>query len=213
MWFQKESKPWAVPDLGEIRKRSRLVAIDDQDFPYEPLFKRDGYTLEVWREVENLHHLETGYYDLILLDLQGVGIEESADHGLGIIRHVKAVNPTQLIIAYSAGDFSLKHQQFIKLADSTLEKGDDYFRFKEMVDKLLRKRFSKDFYLGKILELTAGSPYQIGQLPAQADKALSTGKVEALDKYLATHLPSKETVGRIMAVVNAGVALYRMYNG
>jgi CheY-like chemotaxis protein len=47
--------------------------IDDQDFPYKELFERDGYTVTKWDDVHDLAQLESGEFDLILLDLLGVG--------------------------------------------------------------------------------------------------------------------------------------------
>lgn len=59
-----------------------MLVIDYADFAYQSLFERDGYTMEKWSDVDDLPKLEAGYYDLILLDLQGVGREQSAEQGL-----------------------------------------------------------------------------------------------------------------------------------
>ena len=33
------------PTLQQIVDRARILVIDDQDFPYQTLFKRDGYNV------------------------------------------------------------------------------------------------------------------------------------------------------------------------
>lgn len=60
-------------DLEAIRKQAKILVIDDQEPPMLTLFKRDGYHIERWAEIENLSRLTDGNYDVILLDIQGVG--------------------------------------------------------------------------------------------------------------------------------------------
>jgi CheY-like chemotaxis protein len=101
MWFFSSRPKWPEVPVEELRRRARLLVIDDQVFTYKDLFERDGYTIERWPDVEDLPRLESGAFDLILLDLQGVAKELSAEQGLGLLRHLRKVLPTQLVIAYS----------------------------------------------------------------------------------------------------------------
>jgi CheY-like chemotaxis protein len=100
---------WPQPTIDEIRKRARILVIDDQEFPYAKLFERDGYSIKKWDDVDNLTELEQGDHDLILLDLQGVGKAESAEEGLGILKHIRTRRPAQIIIAYSNADWPLRN--------------------------------------------------------------------------------------------------------
>lgn len=128
---------WPVISLDEIKKRGRILVIDDTDFTYQQLFIRDGYTIDKWDDVEELSKLESGYYDIILLDIQGVGRNESEEQGFGILKHIHSVNPAQIIIAYSNADWALKYQTFFDLADAKLDKRQDYVDFKRTVDQQL----------------------------------------------------------------------------
>lgn len=103
---------WPEIPFEDIKKRARIVVIDDSEFIYLPLFKKDGYNIEKWSDIIDLPKLEIGYFDIILLDILGVGKEQSADQGLGILRHLRQVSPAQIIIAYSSSDWSLKYQAF-----------------------------------------------------------------------------------------------------
>jgi hypothetical protein len=96
---------WPSVPFDEIRKRARLLVIDDEDFPYQQLFIRDGYTLEKWDEIRQLGDLEQGKCDLILLDLQSVGRSESAEQGFGVRRHIRRESLAQIIVAYSNADW------------------------------------------------------------------------------------------------------------
>jgi len=165
MWpfNRKTSKnTFTPPSLDEIKKRARILVIDDNDFAYEPLFKRDGYTVEKWDDIQSLEKLENNFYDLILLDIQGVGQAESEEEGFGILKHIRSQSPAQIVIAFSNADWSLKYQQFFDLADRKLAKSQDYVEFKRTVDELLAQRFNPEFYINKIENLgtlsSSGNP-------------------------------------------------------
>ena len=82
-FFSRRS--WPQLQFDEIKKRSRLLVVDDNDFPYEALFKRDGYNLEKWSDIDDLPKIESNYYDILLLDMQGIGRQQSIQQGLGIL--------------------------------------------------------------------------------------------------------------------------------
>lgn len=111
-WFSKKTEtPIVLPEipLEEIRKRARLLVIDDQGFNYKPLFEKDGYMLTEWRDVEDLTKLEDNSFDVILLDVNGVGKLISNEQGLGVLQHIRETSPTQLVIAFSNAKFDLKY--------------------------------------------------------------------------------------------------------
>ena len=63
--FFKKNK-WPNLPWDEIKKRSKILVIDDNEFYYKQLFTKDGYTIEQWHDVEDLSKLEYGHFDLIL---------------------------------------------------------------------------------------------------------------------------------------------------
>jgi CheY-like chemotaxis protein len=202
--FQRE-REWPNVSHAEIVRRSRVLVIDDGDFPYLRLFERDGYTIEQWPEVTNLGSLETGEYDLILLDLMGVGRAESSDEGFGLLKHIRATSPAQIVVAYSNADLSLEYQPFFRDADAVLHKTKaDYVEFKRTVDQLLDKRFSLGFYLDRISrelgEHAAAAPKAVDK----ARSAILTGKVDGLRRYLDKRIEDSVTTDRVIALV--GVA-------
>jgi CheY-like chemotaxis protein len=201
--FDKRA-PWPRPTFEEIRKRARILVIDDQDFPYQPLFARDDYNLTKKDDVTNLSELEDGSYDLILLDLQGVGTKESADEGLGILRHLREVRPAQMVIAYSEAMFSLEAQPFFKVADGVLQKSADYLTFKAKVDELLRARFSLGFYVQRITDESALPEKERTQLRRLAEEAILTGKIGKLTKFL-RHNVDEKTIGRILMIIDVAM--------
>jgi CheY-like chemotaxis protein len=200
---------WPQPTIDEIRRRARILVVDDQEFPYAKLFERDGYTIKKQDDVANLTELEQGDYDLILLDLQGVGKAESAaEEGLGILRHVRTQRPAQIIIAYSNADWPLKNQPFFQMADATLQKSADYVDFKQKVDELLMRRFSLAFYVSRIQHELSEHLGELPNLERVSRDAILTARAEHLGKYLRDHVNDPQAIDRALqiALVAIGIA-------
>jgi CheY-like chemotaxis protein len=194
--------------LKEIISRVRILVIDDQEFPYVKLFKRDGYSVDKWRDVTRLVEIEQGDYDLILLDLQGVGSAISvSEQGLGVLRHIKKVRPTQLVIAYSNAEFPLQYQPFFDLADGVLQKSADYVDFKRKVNDLLQSHFSAGFHIRQIEHEFSLAGLPPGRGATLARRALRTHDTENLHKYLTKKLDDPVTIDRIIAIAQLAIGV------
>ncbi len=198
---------WPELPLEEIRKRSRLLVIDDQDFYYLGLFIKDGYQIEKWDDIKDLNKLETGYYDIILLDLHGVGRQQSQDQGFGILRHCRKVCPAQIIIAYSNADWSVKYQDFFYMADAVLYKQKDYVDFKRTVDELLTARFSLGFYIDRISKLLSPHLHDLSKAQSLSQQAILTKSSTKLESYLDKNLEQKETIKLVLQIVSVGIQI------
>ena len=204
-WPFKTKTTYTPPSFEEIKKRAKILVIDDHDFVYAPLFIRDGYTIEKWDDVENLEKLENNYFDLILLDIQGVGQSESEEEGFGILKHIRAKSPTQIVIAFSNADWSLKYQDFFDLADRKLAKSQDYVEFKRIVDDLLTQRFNYNFYIEKIGKIQTLSLADKTKIIQAAQNSILSGKLESTST--AVKSLSKEDAQLVMAIVQTAVAV------
>jgi CheY-like chemotaxis protein len=205
--FTKRRADFEIP-LNEIIARIRILVIDDQDFPYVKLFKRDGYNVEKWKDVDKLTQIEQGGYDLILLDLQGVGSTISvSEQGLGVLRHIKKVRPTQLVIAYSNAEFPLQYQPFFELADGVLQKSADYLDFKRKVDELLQANFSIGFQIRRIEREFSQAGLSPDKGAKLARRALQTRDTETMRSYLTKHTDDAVTVDRVIAVAQLAISI------
>jgi CheY-like chemotaxis protein len=202
---------WPRLSHEEIVKRTRVLVIDDSEFPYQRLFKRDGYNIEKWADVRDLPALERGDYDVILLDLHGVGRSLSADQGLGVLAHLDDVNPTQIIIAYSNAEWSVEYQEFFSSADAVLHKTkDDYVVFKRTVDELLDSRFSLGFYVGRI-ERELADVAVSGQVVEKARRAMASGRTDGFKRYLRGHVDDPRTVDRVLAIIQVAIGVAQLW--
>jgi CheY-like chemotaxis protein len=209
MWFTRPR--WPDIPAEEIKKRARLLVIDDDEFPYQTLFERDGYTLEKWPDVIDLPKLESGFFDIVLLDLQGVGRQQSSEQGLGILRHLRKTTPAQIIIAYSSADWPLKYQEFFEQADAVLGKSSDYVDFKRKVDQLLEQRFSIGFYIARIQKVVGPNiddPVRLERLSRDSILGKDTSKLRS---FLEDRMQSPEAIGNVLSLVQTAIAVASLW--
>lgn len=205
---------WPTPNHAEIVRRSRVLVIDDGDFPYLKLFKRDGYTLEQWTDVTDLTALENDKYDVILLDLRGVGAAESSKEGFGILEHIRKTAPAQIVVAYSNEDLSLEYQHFFRSADAVLHKTKtDYVEFKRTVDRLLDQRYSLGFYLDRIDVELSDQPAAAAKARRKAEIAIRRGNSRSLQSYMAKKVDDAVTVDRVLAIVGIAISAAGLWKG
>jgi CheY-like chemotaxis protein len=203
----RRKKSWPVVPYDEIKKRTKILVIDDNDFVYMSLFKKDGYSIEKWDDIKDLPKLESGHFDIILLDIEGVGMKQSKDQGFGVLQHLRQVNPSQIIVAYSNADWSLKYQDFFRQADATLAKSSDYVKFKRTVDKLLTDRFSVGFYINRIVALSGSQVSDNAKLRELAEKAILDKSTNKLEDYLKANNAKIEVITAILKIVEVASSL------
>jgi hypothetical protein len=116
-----------------------------------------------------MSQLVENYYDVILLDLHGVALTENPDsQGIGILEHVKSINPTQIVVAYSAQQWDLSTRNRLTQADAVVDKGVDYSKLKTTVDSLLTRGRTPGHYI-------AVMNAELGEAAADAPKVRAEG--------------------------------------
>lgn len=207
MIFRKKNVVFGEEFKSEdVRKRARLLVIDDNPFPPLSLFKRDGYHIERWAKIQNVSQLTDGYFDLILLDLHGVGLTESPTRqGLGILEHIKRANPTQLVITYSAEPWGIVNRDYFAMADEVLEKGQDYIDFKNAIDDLLSRRYSAGYFIakmnGELGDLAADCP----KVVPKALHAMGSRSTSGLRSYLSKTLQDEQKIEKILVIIGTAI--------
>lgn len=209
MWFTPKFP--AQPSLDELRKRSRILVLDDQEFPFLDLFTRDTYSIERWPEVENLTKLTDGFFDVILLDINGVGLKESKRRqGFGILEHIKQVNPAQSVVLYSSKTQSIGNRDALVLADEVLDKAADYLAYKQAVDSLLQLRYTPGYFIAVMNRELAGTAASAPKAVPKALRALRSGNTAALHGYLSTSISDDKKVDRIVNIIAMGASVLQV---
>lgn len=207
--FPWETQPLVWPELTleQIVRRARLLVIDDTEFLYLELFQRDGYAIEKWSDVTDLARLERGEFDVILLDIHGVGTALSSDQGLGVLRHLKTVRPAQIVIAYSNATWTVGQQEFFDHADARLNKTGDYVDFKRTVDDLLRKHFSLGFHVDRIIRTLGPVPGDSQEVRALVTSAILTQRTSQVEKAAGRWEIDPERLNLILQLTQTAIGL------
>lgn len=199
--------------LRELRKQTKIVVIDDDEnaFPVKAL-QEEGYTIEYWPEVRSLDRLEQGDFDIIVLDIAGVAKKFSPeDDGFGVLQHLKANNPSQIIVAFSGQSFDLSKQQFFRLADDTMPKPVNPLKCKQVLDHLIESRMTVKHLWETVVAVlrTAEVPEKkIKQLEKQIASAISSGGKPDLKAVVSSVVEKGDLAAKVAAVVMKIASLF-----
>jgi len=203
-----------VPDvpLPELRRRANILVIDDDEnsFPFE-LLEKEGYRITHWPTVKNLSDLTDGVYEIIFLDIQGVGQEYSAEDGLGILEHIKDRNPGQIVVAFSAYSYDLSKTQFWKMADDSLAKPVDVAKCKALIDRLLETSVKPDHYwqtIARILEQQGLTHRQIREIEHHVAKAIRRGDDSAAVDAVKAVVNNAQIVSQVVGLIARIVTIF-----
>lgn len=113
------------PELtrDDLIHRCRILVIDDQRPALIDDLVRCGFAVDYDAAGDDMTKVEKQLYDLILLDFGGVGEKYGKDQGLSLLRHIKRINPSQFVLAYTSKSLP-PHQSsdFYRLTDGTMSK-------------------------------------------------------------------------------------------
>jgi hypothetical protein len=137
-------------EFEELKKRTRIVVIDDEDNFPSKLFENEGYSIDKWDTVRDYGKLENGFYDIIILDIKGVAQHISEEDGLGVLIDLKKNNSAQIIISYSKHSYDLNKVQFFQLADENIAKPSDFLKIKSIIDNLISTQFKPERYINAL---------------------------------------------------------------
>ncbi len=201
-----------VIPLQELIRRTRIVVIDDKktEFPFEPL-QREGYAITHWKDVLDLAKLESGFFDIIVLDINGVGRKlDSIGEGTSVLRHLKERNPSQVIVAYSGQSHDPERIQFFLLADQFVPKPTNMLTWKEILDNLIQEKVSVNYYwniASRILREAGATDQQMLDLERALVKAGKSDKPVDASTLIVTTLGTLGNVANLATIISKIIAL------
>jgi DNA-binding NtrC family response regulator len=209
--YKDLKKIGSVSDFLEVKKRTRILVIDDEDsFPIQ-LFRDEGYSIDKWDIVKDYSKLENGFYDIIVLDIKGVARHISENDGLGVLENLKKTNPSQIVVSYSQYSYDLNKLPFFQMADENIAKPSDYLKIRNIIDNLLINFFKPDRYikaLDKVLEQNNISKKQRKIIYQQISKTVLEKRTLELDNILGPILVSTNIKRSILNLSQTIVKFY-----
>lgn len=141
------SRPEYRFDFAAAKRSARIILIDDDKsaLPMDDL-TRDNYAIrqEVLVTPELLSECETGKFDIILLDYNGIAPASlTKDDGFGVFDRIRAANPDQYIVSISAQTYDISRTAYFKEANGWLRKPTDLAETKNVIDCGIRYIFDK----------------------------------------------------------------------
>lgn len=182
-----------VPNLSRehLKRNCRIIFIDDEKLELVDDLKKEGFSAEQDFSGDNIQNIEKGYYDLIILDYNGVGKRYGEDQGLALLKSIKRVNPSVYVLAYTTQNLSPeKSSEFYTLTDGTLNKdlgvGDSISRIEDALKDAVRP---ERLWLG-ILKCKSIPPAskQALELERKVMKAILNAKQEEVNALLGDSL-------------------------
>jgi DNA-binding NtrC family response regulator len=148
LWHKHITNCEVTLPATELVKRTRIVVIDDErtTFPFDVL-QEQGYSIDYWPDVKDLDRLERGFYDIIILDIGGIGRElDETNEGIAVLKHLKKLNPAQVVVAFSGQSYESAKIPFFQLADQYVPKPTSAITWKEIIDDLLKTKVTVGHY-------------------------------------------------------------------
>jgi CheY-like chemotaxis protein len=129
----------AIP-REELIRRGRILVVDDERPELIDDLQKLGFSVDYVPDVtvDNIHILESGVYDLVLLDFANVGLNIGKDQGLSLLQRVKRTNPAVIVFAYTSKALGSAHADFYRLADGVLPKDASIEESAEKIEDGLR---------------------------------------------------------------------------
>jgi CheY-like chemotaxis protein len=200
-----------------LKKRVKIVVVDDDEasFPVEEL-KESGYTIDWWDQIDSsrLNRLESGAFDIIVLDIQGIVSPHLSDteDGLGVLRRIKGVNANQVVVAFSGQTYHLDKMPFYKLADDTMAKPVTTIKCKEVLDDLIKNRVGVPQYWATIRDLLVRENVPDKKIARLEHELVSkTRKNEIISADRVKHIVGNvETISTVVGLLHQIAALCRL---
>lgn len=196
----------------ELVRRSRILVVDDEEIDLVDDLKSSRFSVDHVKDINstNIDRIDKQLYDLILLDFGKVGSHFGDDEGLSLLKYIKRVNPSVVVLAYTSKALSSSQADFFRDADGVLSKDAGITDSMEKIEDGLRKAHSVANVWSALLTVC-------GVLPgSEEDKRLqdllvrgltNQGKLEKLKAELVKALTSDEAKAAAIVVLNKAVEL------
>lgn len=144
----------------DLLRRSRILVIDDERPDLIDDLTKAHFSVDYLSDVtkDNLDIFDRTLYDLIVLDFGNVGTGLGAEQGLSLLRHIKRVNPTAVVLAYTSKALGTEHADFFRMADGVLSKDAGITDSMDKIEESLRKAQSVPNLWANILSVVSIVP-------------------------------------------------------
>lgn len=124
-----------------------------------------------------------------------------------MLKHIKHTNPAQAVVLYSAQRQNVTSRDALMLADEVMEKRQEYVAFKQVVDDLLKRRYTRGYFIAAMNRVLAEDAALVPFSVWKANRALRTRRTAGLEAYLRKHLRDTQKIDRVLTIISIGTGL------
>lgn len=140
-------------NIEVLKKKCRLVFIDDIEFPVIDILKMSGWSNVIHlSDISSLDQCEVREANIIFLDIQGVGKNLCEKEGLGLISPLREKYPDKMIVVYSAeegGNISAFNEDINK-AHKRISRNVEPIEFQIKIERYVKEYYSFDWAVEQI---------------------------------------------------------------
>ncbi len=196
----------------QLIKNSRIVIIDDEEPPLKQDLMNRGFAVNWCSDINDSlqQQIESGIYDLIILDFAGVGSTMGSEEGLAILRHVRRVSPGVIVLAYTSKSLDSSKADFYRLTDAVLSKDCGIGESQEKIEEALRKAHSPSNLWKALvakLDYAAGSEQEKLLEKRFIDAHSNTSKKNQLQTFLQNALQDENSQKAALGIMSKLLAM------
>ena len=129
-------------DFSQLKSKTRVLFIDDNDFPVVKNLKKAGWITDLINDVYDIDDASIVASHILFVDINGVAKSLSDEEGVGLVKALKKkYGKTKKVIIYSSDEEGNRFNEAFRVADDFLPKQSDYFEFLAIVEKYAKEVF------------------------------------------------------------------------
>ncbi len=162
----------------ELLRRARVIILDDDPPENIEDLRQEGLAIDLIGNTDDVRFkkIEAGFYDVLLLDYGGIGRKHGPEEGLDVLRHLKRINPSLIVLAYTARTFDSSKADFFRMSDGVLRKDAGIRETLEIIEGHLAKAMTVAHQWLAMRQALEGSvqPERLQELEAAIAKAIES---------------------------------------
>jgi hypothetical protein len=154
MWnpFKKKNgKKFQRKSLPELKDKTRVVMIDDEETGLVDSLKGEGWHIKYMADLDKYNNTDLKDAHIVCVDIKGVGVLLNIkEQGLGLVRNIKEKYPEKRIILCSSVSSHDIFDDAIDLVDKKVYKDGQTHPFDSAIEELSYKLFDWDSLIKEI---------------------------------------------------------------
>ncbi len=183
---------WSVGTMTDLRAKSRILVIDDEDGAHYDGLRARNYAVVTWNAIRTADAAKLDFeYDLIILDVRGVKDDLDADDGIEALEMLRRDNPWIPVLMFTSFKGTIRgrrREASSRNAQAVMQKSVSFTEFSEAVVDQLRRGASREYFEhllgslgcpdpGSLVEQVVSNPRKDVELPLLSGGVFSRDKV------------------------------------